>query len=178
MTKPTTSAANAAPKQRGRPFEPGRSGNPAGKLPGTRHRATIAIQSLLDGEAEALTRKAIELALAGDVACLRLCIDRIAPAPRTRSVELDLPRVGARSWDVAESTIESLGKIAAAAAAGTITPAEAVDLVAVVEALRAAITDIRPQRLNAEPTKEQIEAEIAERKRQADQIARIGLGRF
>jgi Family of unknown function (DUF5681) len=80
MTKPTTSAANAAPKQRGRPFEPGRSGNPAGKLPGTRHRATIAIQSLLDGEAEALTRKAIELALAGDVACLRLCIDRIAPA--------------------------------------------------------------------------------------------------
>jgi hypothetical protein len=32
---------------------------------------------LLDGEAEALTRKAVELALDGDASALRLCLDRV-----------------------------------------------------------------------------------------------------
>jgi hypothetical protein len=35
---------------------------------------------VLHGEAEALTGKAIELALAGDVQCLKLCLDRILPS--------------------------------------------------------------------------------------------------
>src|SRR5262249_55444794 len=63
--------AVAAPERvRGRPFPPGVSGNPAGRLPGPRNRATMAAEALLDGEAEALTRKAVELALEGDtVAC-------------------------------------------------------------------------------------------------------------
>ena len=61
------------------PFEPGQSGNPAGKARGTRNKVTLAIEALLDGEAEALTRKAIELAKAGDMAALRLCLDRLAP---------------------------------------------------------------------------------------------------
>ena len=61
------------------PFEPGQSGNPAGKAKGTRNKVTLAIEALLDGEAEALTRKAIELAKAGDMAALRLCMDRLAP---------------------------------------------------------------------------------------------------
>jgi len=37
----------------------------------------------LEGEAEALTRKAVELALEGDVTALRLCLDRIARRART-----------------------------------------------------------------------------------------------
>ena len=57
-------AANAAGKQRrrgiGRPFRPGQSGNPAGKRPGTRHRVTLLAEQLLDGEAEAIVRKAVE----------------------------------------------------------------------------------------------------------------------
>jgi hypothetical protein len=40
-------------------FQPGQSGNPAGKPGGARHKATRAVEALLDGEAEALTRKAI-----------------------------------------------------------------------------------------------------------------------
>jgi hypothetical protein len=58
----------------------GASGNKAGKPKGTRHKATLAAETLLEGEAEALTRKAIELALKGDIAALRLCLDRIIPA--------------------------------------------------------------------------------------------------
>lgn len=60
-------------------FAPGNSGRPAG----ARHKTTLAIEALLEGEAEALTRKAIELALAGDMTALRLCLERIArPAGR------------------------------------------------------------------------------------------------
>ena len=78
---------NNAPKTRGRPFPPGNSGRPKG----ARHKATQAIQALLDGEGEALTRKAIELALAGDATALRLCLDRILPALRERPVMVELP---------------------------------------------------------------------------------------
>jgi hypothetical protein len=37
------------------------------------------VEALLNGEAEKLTRKAIDLGLAGDMAALRLCVDRIIP---------------------------------------------------------------------------------------------------
>jgi hypothetical protein len=56
-------------------FKPGQSGNPNGRPNGARNATTIAIEELLDGEAEALTRKAIELAKAGDMQALRLCMD-------------------------------------------------------------------------------------------------------
>jgi len=70
--------ANAGEKQDTR-FKPGQSGNPAGKAKGTRHKVTLAIGELLDGEAEKLTRKAVELAMAGDVTALRLCRPRDHP---------------------------------------------------------------------------------------------------
>jgi len=65
----------------GRPWPKGTSGNRAGKPPGTRCRATLAAEQLLDGEAEALTRRAIEAALGGDTVALRICLDRILPPP-------------------------------------------------------------------------------------------------
>ena len=51
---------------RGRPFEKGRSGNPGGRRVGCRNKTTIAAAAFLAGEAEALTRRAVELALVGD----------------------------------------------------------------------------------------------------------------
>src|SRR3984893_18477278 len=75
---------------RGRPFEKGQSGNPAGRPPGTGKRATQAMQLLLDEEAQALNRQAVELALHGNTMALRMCLDRIgAPSPgRARPVQL------------------------------------------------------------------------------------------
>ena len=51
---------------RGRAFEKGRSGNTLGRRVGCRNKTTIAAAALLAGEAEALTRRAVELALVGD----------------------------------------------------------------------------------------------------------------
>jgi hypothetical protein len=69
---------------RGRPFAKGN--RPAGRRPGSRNKKTLAAAVLLEGEAEALTRRAVELALAGDPTAMRLCIERICrPAANGRS---------------------------------------------------------------------------------------------
>ena len=86
-------ADSAARKQRGRPFKPGQSGNPVGKKPGTLNRATMAVQALLDGEAEALTRKAVELALEGNMAALKLCLERLLPPRKERPLAVKLPDI-------------------------------------------------------------------------------------
>src|SRR5215468_10582921 len=69
-------------RARGRPYERGRSGNPAGRQTGSRNKATLAAAALLAGESEALTRKAVELALAGEPTAMRLCLERILPRAR------------------------------------------------------------------------------------------------
>ena len=48
------------------------------------------VEELLDGEAEALTRKAIDKALEGDMAALRMCLDRLLPPRRNRYEASDL----------------------------------------------------------------------------------------
>ena len=68
-----------AKKQRGRPFPKGQSGNPAGQPKGTRHKTTLAMEALLDGEGEAITRKAVEMALSGDATALRLALSAFFP---------------------------------------------------------------------------------------------------
>ena len=109
-------------------FRSGQSGNPAGRPPGSRNKATEAAELLLDGEAEALTRKAIDLALEGDPSALRLCIARIIPPRRGRPVNFGLPAVrGAADLAAAMATITT------AAGQGAITPGEAAELARVVE---------------------------------------------
>jgi hypothetical protein len=120
---------NATPKQRGRPFAPGQSGNPAGKPKGTRHKATLAMEALLDGEVEALTRKAVEMSLAGDTTALRLCLDRIAPVRRDRPVTFDLPELR-----TAGDAVKAASAILDAVSAGQVTPGEAAELGKLVEA--------------------------------------------
>lgn len=124
----TASPANAGAKQGGR-FQKGRSGNPAGKLKGTRHRTTLAAEALLDGEAEALTRKAIEMALAGDGTALRLCLERIVPARRERPVRFKLPLLR-----TAGDASVAMAAIIVGVATAKVTPGEAAELAKLVEA--------------------------------------------
>ena len=82
---------STTPKQGG--FKPGQSGNPAGRPKGARHRTTVAIEALLDGEGEAITRKAIEAAKAGDMVAIRLMLDWICPPRKTRPIQIELPPI-------------------------------------------------------------------------------------
>jgi hypothetical protein len=84
---PDENPRNNAQRTRGRPFKRGNPGRPKG----ARHRTTLAVEALLDGEAEKLTRKAIDLGLAGDILALRLCLDRIAPPRRDRPLAFSMP---------------------------------------------------------------------------------------
>jgi hypothetical protein len=77
---------NAGKKQDGR-FKKGQSGNPCGMRRGSRHRATLAAEKLLDGEAH----KCIELAKNGDTTALRLCLERLIPPRKDRPIAFDLP---------------------------------------------------------------------------------------
>jgi hypothetical protein len=118
---------------RGR-FEKGESGNPRGRQPGSRNKATEIAELLLDGEAAAVTRKAVELALAGDATGLRLCLERIIPPRRGRPVQLEIPPVrGAADLGA------TMAAITTAATGGSITPGEAAELARVVEIFVSAV---------------------------------------
>ena len=110
-------------KQKKPQFQPGRSGNPRGRPPGSRNKTTRAIDALFDGEAEALTRKAIELAKAGDLVALRLCLDRICPPRKDRPVPFALPEL--RTAADAKLAASALLK---AVADGDLTPSEASEI--------------------------------------------------
>jgi hypothetical protein len=86
------------------PFSKGQSGNPGGRPLGARHKATLAAEALLDGEAEGLTRKAIEAALGGDMPALRICLDRILPPRKERPVRFKLPVSGSERKSVSKVT--------------------------------------------------------------------------
>lgn len=78
-------------KEQAKGFTKGVSGNPAGRPKGARNRTTLAVEALLAGEAQKLTRTAIDHALSGDMTALKLCLDRICPPTRDATVRVDLP---------------------------------------------------------------------------------------
>jgi uncharacterized protein DUF5681 len=73
------------------PFQPGQSGNPAGRPRGARNKRTIIVEKLLDDSAGALMTAAIARATEGDPAALRACMDRIAPRLRHRPLDFEMP---------------------------------------------------------------------------------------
>jgi len=127
---------NAAQKQRarGKPFSRGQSGNPAGKAPGTRNRATILAERLLDGEAEVMVRMIIEKAKKGDSFALRFCLDRIVPPRRDRPVNFSIPDLKS-----AGDAGKAMAAITSGVASGELTPNEAAELSRVIEAYVKAI---------------------------------------
>jgi hypothetical protein len=81
----------------------------------------MAAQALLEGEAAALARKAVELALAGDTGALKLCLERLVPTMRERPIPADavkLPPLKAANLAAASAAVIR------AVAAGALTPGE------------------------------------------------------
>ena len=107
-------------RPRGRPFVKGQSGNPAGRPAGKRNRATRAVEALLAGEAEALTRKAVEMALGGNAVALKLCLERLAAPQREPPASLQLPTLRA-----AAELPGAMAALAAAVSRGGLSAGEA-----------------------------------------------------
>jgi hypothetical protein len=110
------------------PFQKGESGNPAGRPRGARNRTTVLLENLLAEDAEAIARKAIELAKAGEIAALRMCLDRLVPVRKDEPVVFDLPAL-----DTAADSVAAAARIVAAVADGDLTPSEAFDLAKVID---------------------------------------------
>ncbi|QRM32083.1 hypothetical protein JO965_21110 [Microvirga sp. VF16] len=129
-------------------FEPGNPGRPKG----SRNKATLALEALLDGEAEALTRKAVEMALDGDTTAMRLVMDRIMPPRKDRPVMFALPKL-----ETPADAVKASAALVEAVASGDLTPSEAEDLSRLVDRFIRAVeaTDIleRLESLEAERLK-------------------------
>ena len=97
----------------------GQSGNPMGRPLGSRNKATVAAETLLDGEAEQLSRRAIDLAMAGDTTALRLCLERILPPRKDRPIHVDIPPI-----ETSADALKALAKLLGAVTAGQLTPNE------------------------------------------------------
>jgi hypothetical protein len=109
------------------------SGN-SGKPRGARHKTTLAIEVLLEGQGEALTRKAVDMALAGDTTALRLCLERVAPPRKDSPLRFDLPPM-----ESAASASAAMGAILAGVASGDLTPGEGSAIAGLVEGYRKAL---------------------------------------
>lgn len=106
------------------------AGNP-GRPAGARHKTTVAVLSLLDGQGEALAQKAVEMALEGDTTALRLCIERIAPTRKDGPVSFALP-----SMKRAQDAVTGAAAILMAVSSGELTPTEGAQVMALVETYR------------------------------------------
>jgi len=126
-------------------FKPGQSGNPKGRPAGSRNKATLAAEALIDKDARKLTKKAIELALKGDTVALRLCLERLCPPRKGSPVHFDLPELS-NSGDVKAASLALLKSVSD----GNLTPDEASSIAPLIEAARRAIeTDELGTRLDA-----------------------------
>ena len=114
-----------AGKTRGRPFERGNPGRPKG----SRNKASLAAEAIIDGEAERLSRRAVDLALQGDMQALKLCMDRLVAPRRERPVSFSVPpiRSAADASNATAALVTAIGD-------GELSPSEAASLVHVIEA--------------------------------------------
>ena len=108
-------------------FTEGNSDRPKG----SRNKATIAIESLLQGQADALTQTAVAKALEGDSVALGLCMERIAPAPKDQPVSFTLPKMK-NALDASEAA----GSVLSAVSEGEITPTEATRVMGLIDSYR------------------------------------------
>jgi hypothetical protein len=111
-------------------FAAGNTGRPAG----ARNRTTMAVLELLEGQAEALTQRAVELALGGDTVALRLCLERVAPARKDNPVQFKLPQMTS-----ARDAAEAAAAVLEAVSLGDLTPTEGAQVMGLVDSYRRTI---------------------------------------
>ena len=131
-------------------FEKGKSGNPSGRPKGLKDKRA-ALRELLQPHAAQLVKKAVALALAGDVQALRLCLERLIPPVKEASLRIALPKISD-----APSCASAQAMLIAAVATGELLPGEGETLSGLVEHQRKAIetTDVMKRLEALEAAKE------------------------
>ncbi len=117
-------------RPRGRPFAKGNGGR---KL-GSRNRASLLADALLDGKEEELVRKGLELAKAGDTQMLKFFLDKILP--KDRPVKIELPPIESR-----RNLTAAYAAIVRAVGAAEITPSEGSAVAALLASIARFIDD-------------------------------------
>jgi Family of unknown function (DUF5681) len=74
-------------------FQPGQSGNPAGRPPGSLNKKTLAAQAMFEEHAEEIAQNLMDRAKNGEPTAMRLCMDRMAPTGLNRRIAINLPMV-------------------------------------------------------------------------------------
>ena len=115
---------------RGRPFQPGNKYG-RGRPPGSRNRVSRVCQDTLESYAEALTKKCLFMAIQGNATALRLCMERLTPARRHRTLQFKLP--GLKTIADLDAASES---VVSGVARGQLTPDEGQDLSQLLEGRR------------------------------------------
>lgn len=129
---------------RGRPFQPGNKFG-RGRPPGSRNKVARVCQDTLDSHAAPLTKKCLVMAYQGNTTAMRLCMERLTPARRHRTLTFKMPRVKTLA-DVATASESVLSGVAR----GQLTPAEGQAFYLMLEGRRRMIeTQEMDQRLRA-----------------------------
>jgi hypothetical protein len=141
------------------PFQPGQSGNPAGRPPGARNKVNRSMEPVFQANGEAIIERLVEHAKAANSVALRLCVDRLVPLGKHRQVGFQLPPM-----EKSDDVRAAIATIHAGVADGDISSGEAVDL------LRVADISARMLR-EAEAAPSGVERELARHQRALAQVA-------
>jgi hypothetical protein len=115
-------------------WQPGQSGNPAGRPRGSRHEALKALDAIgAEGAAEVM-QAVVAAAKDGDMRAADILLRRLWPERKGRPVNVELPAL-----DDAGGIVAALGAVAGAVAGGEISPEEGQAVAAILETQRRAI---------------------------------------
>jgi hypothetical protein len=113
-----------APRRR-----PHHAPHPAGRQRGSRNKATLAFDAMLETRAEELTNRLAAMTSAGHSTAMRICFDRLAPVGKGRPARFSLSKLETQA-----DAVDAAAAIVAGAADGELTPQEAEGLIKLVEA--------------------------------------------
>jgi Family of unknown function (DUF5681) len=109
-------------------FQPGQSGNPAGRPPGSRNKETIAREEELAERAYQAVGRIIDWAQRGNAVAMRICAEWARPSGTNRSLALELPPI--KCADDAQAALQA---VLAAFSSGAITTRELPTVLAGIE---------------------------------------------